>query len=79
MQMEMSASAASPPQVKAAVAVAPAVAAPAAGAALSWTSYAWLALFCALCARFPFLIVYFAAAALLSRATSSNDAKLPLG
>jgi chemotaxis protein histidine kinase CheA len=79
MQMEMSASAASPPQVKAAAAVAPAVAAPAAGAALSWTSYAWLALFCALCARFPFLIVYFAAAALLSRATSSNDAKLPLG
>jgi hypothetical protein len=79
MQMEMSASAASPPQVKAAAAVAPAVAAPAAGAALSWTSYAWLALFCALCARFPVLIVYFAAAALLSRATSSNDAKLPLG
>ena len=79
MQMEMSASAASPPQVKAAAAVAPAVAAPAAGAALSWTSYAWLALFCALCARFPILIVYFAAAALLSRATSSNDAKLPLG
>ena len=79
MQKEMSASAASPPQVKAAAAVAPAVAAPAAGAALSWTSYAWLALFCALCARFPVLVVYFAAAALLSRATSSNDAKLPLG